>query len=58
MTRNTDDARCTREIKSRIYKAKATFNKKTVFTSQLNLYLRKKLVKRYIWSTAWHGAEN
>jgi hypothetical protein len=41
----TNDARCIREIKSRIAMAKATFNKKkTLFTSKLDLNLRKKLV--------------
>ena len=30
----TNDARCTREIKSRIAIRKATFNKKTLFTSK------------------------
>ena len=38
--------------------AKAEFNKKkTVFTSKFDLYLRKKLVKCYIWSMALYGAE-
>jgi hypothetical protein len=38
----TNDARCTREIKSRIAMTKAAFNKKkTLVTSKLNLYLRK-----------------
>ena len=38
--------------------AKAAFNKqKTLFTSKLDLNLRKKLVKSYIWSTALYGAE-
>jgi hypothetical protein len=38
--------------------AKAAFNKKkTLFTSKLDLNLRKKLVKRYIWSIACYGAE-
>jgi hypothetical protein len=38
--------------------AKAAFNKKrTLFTSTLDLELRKKLVKCYVWSTALHGAE-
>jgi hypothetical protein len=37
--------------------AKATFNKKkTLFTSKLDLNLRKKLVKCYIWSVALYGA--
>jgi hypothetical protein len=45
----TKDARCTREIKSRIAKSKAAFNKKkTLFTSKLDLNLRKKLVKCYM----------
>jgi hypothetical protein len=37
--------------------AKAAFNKKTLFTSKLDLNLRKKLVKCCIWSTALYGAE-
>jgi hypothetical protein len=38
--------------------AKAAFNKKkTLFTSKLDLNLRKKLVKCYIWSIALYGAE-
>jgi hypothetical protein len=41
----TNDARYTREIKSRIAMAKAAFNKKTLFTTKLDLSLRKKLVK-------------
>jgi hypothetical protein len=54
----TNDARCAREIKSRIVMAKAAFNKKkTLFTNKLDLNLRKKLVKCYIWSIALYGAE-
>jgi hypothetical protein len=54
----TNDARCTREIKSRIAMAKAAFNKKkNLFTRKLELNLRKKLVKCYIWSIALYGAE-
>jgi hypothetical protein len=54
----TNDARCTREIKSRIAMAKAAFNKKkNLFTSKLDLNLRKKLIKCYIWSIALYGAE-
>ena len=50
--------RCTCEIKSRIAIAKAAFNKKkTLFTSKLDLNLRKKLVKCYIWSMVLYGAE-
>jgi hypothetical protein len=38
--------------------AKAAFNKnRTLFTSTLDLELRKKLVKCYIWSIALYGAE-
>jgi len=38
--------------------AKATFSKKkTLFTSKLDLNLRKKLIKFYIWSMASYGAE-
>jgi len=49
----TNDGRCTCEIKSRIVMAKAAFNKKkTFFTSKLDLNLRKKLVKCYIF-LAW-----
>ena len=54
----TNDGRCTCEIKSRIAKAKCAFNKKGVlFTGTLDLELRKKLVKCYIWSIALCGAE-
>ena len=53
----TNDGRCTCEIKSRIAMAKAAFNKKTLFTSKLDLNLRKKLIKCYIWSMALYGAE-
>jgi hypothetical protein len=54
----TNDGRCACEIKCRIAMDKAAFNKKrTLFTSTLNLELRKKLVKCYIWSIALYGAE-
>jgi hypothetical protein len=54
----TNDGRCTCEIKCRIAKAKAAFNKKrALFTSTLDLELKKKLVKCYIWSIALYGAE-
>jgi len=54
----TNDGRCTREIKSRIAMAKTAFSKKkTLFTSKLDLNLRKKLIKCYIWSMALYGAE-
>jgi hypothetical protein len=54
----TNDGRCTCEIKFRIAMAKATFNKKrTLFTSTLDLELKKMLVKCYIWSIALYSAE-
>jgi hypothetical protein len=41
----TNDARCTQEVKCRIDMAKAAFNKKkTLFTSKLDLKIRKKVV--------------
>ena len=56
---STNDGRCTCEIKCRTAMAKAAFNKKKdLFTSTLDLELRKKLVKCYIWSIALYGAEN
>jgi hypothetical protein len=54
----TNDARCTREMKSRIAVAKAALKKrKVLFTSKLDLNVRKKLVKCYVWSMALNGAE-
>jgi hypothetical protein len=54
----TNDGRCTGEIQSSIAMAKAAFNKKkTLFTSKLDLNLRKKLVKCYIWTMALYDAE-
>jgi hypothetical protein len=54
----TNDGRCTRKIKSRIAMAKAAFNKKrALFTITLNLKLRKKPVKCYLWNMALYGAE-
>jgi len=53
-----NDGRYTCEIKCRIAMAKAAFNKKrALLTSTLDLQLRKKLVKCYIWSIALYGAE-
>jgi hypothetical protein len=53
-----NDGRCTCGIKSRIAMAKAAFNKKVaLFTSKMELELRKKLVKCYIWNIALYGAE-
>jgi len=45
-------------MKSRIAVAKAALKKKKGrFTSKLDLNVRKKLVKCYIWSVALYGAE-
>jgi hypothetical protein len=53
-----NDARCACEIKSRTAMAKAALNKKKALcTTKLDLNLRKKLVKCYIWSIALYGAE-
>jgi hypothetical protein len=53
----TNDVRCTCEIKCRIAMAKAAFNKKrALFTSTLDLKLRKRLVKCYVWNIALYGA--
>jgi hypothetical protein len=47
----TTDARCAREIKSRIGIVKAGFNK-----CKLDLNFREKLLKCYIWSTVIDGS--
>jgi len=48
----TSDSKC-------IHPEKAAFiNKKNVFTSKLDLSLREKLMKCYIWSITLYGAEN
>jgi len=55
----TNNGKCTCEITSIIAMEKAAFNKKrALFTSILDLKLRKKLVKCYIWSIALYGAES
>ena len=55
----TEGGRRTCEIKSRIAMAKAAFNKKkkNLFTGKLDLNLRKRLVRCYVWSIALYGAE-
>jgi hypothetical protein len=55
----TNDARCIREIKTRVCMAKAALNKKqNLSTSKLDLNLRKKLRKCNIWIIALYAAEN
>ena len=54
----TDDSKFILKIKFWIAVTKAAFIKKwTVFTSKLDLNLKKKLVKCYIWSTASYGVQ-
>jgi len=54
-----DGTRCAREIKSRITMEKAAFAmRKALFTSKLDIYLRKKLPMCYIWGVALYGAQN
>ena len=54
----TNDARCTRELKFRIAMAKEALNrKKNLFTSKLDINLRKKLVKCKVLSTVMYGTE-
>ena len=49
---------CTREIKMTIAIAKEAFNiKMSLLTSKLNIELRKKLVRCYVWSIALYGSE-
>jgi hypothetical protein len=44
----TNDAICTRKIKSRFAMAVAAFSKKILFTSKIDLNLRKNVVKFFI----------
>jgi hypothetical protein len=54
----TNDAICVPEIKSRIAMANAAFSKKkTLYTSKLDVNLRKKLVQCSIWSVTLYGHE-
>jgi hypothetical protein len=53
-----NNARCTREIKSRIVVAKSAFNKKNnLFTSKLDLDLRKKLLECHLRTPVLYGPE-
>jgi hypothetical protein len=52
------DVTRTCEIKCRKAMTEVAFNKeKILFTSKLGLNLRKKLIKRYIWSVTVYAAE-
>jgi len=52
-----NDARCAREIRTRIAMEKVTFNNKTLFISKFDFISRNKLVNCYIWSTDLYGVE-
>jgi len=54
-----NDARCPREIKSSVTVVHVASNKKmSLFASKLDLSLKKKLVKLYVWSIALYVALN
>ena len=54
----TNDGRCSKEIRTRIAMGKAAFEKeRRLLTGNLNLKLKKRLVKSLIWSVALYGAE-
>ena len=42
----------------RVDMVEAAFSKKILFISKLDLNLKKKLVKCYIWSVVFYGAKN
>lgn len=55
----TQDGRCSREIASRIQQAKIAYNKKSkIFESNnVNLEVRKNLIKSFVWSVLLYGCE-
>ena len=53
----TNDAKCTREIKSRIVMAKAAFDRKKTFHQQIGLKFKEETNKMLIWSIALYGVE-
>jgi hypothetical protein len=54
----TRDGYCTKEIKMRIVIVKEAFNRKiSLLTSKLNIELKKKLVRCYIWNIALYGSK-
>jgi hypothetical protein len=55
----TNGARCRPETKCRIVMIKAAFDQQgSLFTSKLDINVRKKLVKCYICNTDFYGAES
>ena len=55
--KTTTDARCTREVKSRIAHTNAGLNKKALFTNEKDINLRKNLVQCCVWNVALYGTE-
>uniref|UniRef100_A0A8D8VM69 Reverse transcriptase domain-containing protein n=1 Tax=Cacopsylla melanoneura TaxID=428564 RepID=A0A8D8VM69_9HEMI len=55
----TEDGKTTSDVRQRIGQAKAAFHKKkTLFCSNnMNIELRKQLIKSLVWSVALYGAE-
>jgi hypothetical protein len=54
----TRDAYFTMEIKVRVAIAKEVFNRKiSLLTWELNIKLKKKLIRCYVWSIALYGSE-
>jgi hypothetical protein len=54
----TSDGKCTCDIKFRVANAKPAYSKKrALFSSKIDLELRKKLVKCYTCNIALYGAE-
>ncbi|KAI5715825.1 hypothetical protein M8J77_023140 [Diaphorina citri] len=55
----TQDGKCNREIVSRIQQAKIAFNKKSkIFESpNINIEVRKNLIKSFVWSVLLYGCE-
>jgi len=55
----TNDGRCVKEIKSRLQQARCAFQKKkNLLTSRnIDLKIRKNLLKTYVWSVALYGSE-
>jgi hypothetical protein len=53
----TNDARCKREIKTRIAMAKAAFNRNKTLHQQIRLRAKEETGEVLIWSIALYGVE-
>ena len=54
----SEDGYCTKEIRSRIEMAKKLFmEKKKLFTGEMYLELKKRIMKCLVWSVALYAAE-